>query len=490
MKYRQRTSSWSSATTLDASSGNSYPTITRDTGTGDLYAFYISSTSQIKAQKYSGSWSAVTLETNTKTKAALTSIYNVSSSSIVAWTWGQGSATPWDVKFSVLSTSLTSRTIDTSTDSTPASYNHQRKVFNDGAGHFWAFYYDGANTVYTWSDDTLTWENTVSQAFTTSGVDNPSVWFHDTGSSKIVYAVGDTATSDQTVTVRRGTISGTTITWGTEANPTVGSSNYASKVAFITKDTSGYLWIVTSKRTTVSTYNVGVTKSTNTDDVSAWGSVTDLLSAAINGNQVYPSIVPLSGGNLYAFWYADGAIDGKKYTGSWGSLENIATTTTAVSTKIPSATVDGSDNIDLVYIDSSGAVQHKQRTSSWGSADTVDSGSGNTSPTITRDSSTGDLYVFYLQSTSQIKGRKYSGSWSDITLIDTSTIVKTFITSPYTVDAGGKVVWAWDQGGSSPYEMKIERVPEFGDALVPVAGAVGFALALMRRGRRKAEESR
>jgi len=490
VKYRQRTTSWGSATTLDASSGNTYATISRDSGTGDLYVFYVSSTNQIKAQRYSGSWSAVTLETNTKAKSSLTSVYSGSSTTSIGWAWGQGSASPYDAKFSVLSTTLTSRTIDTSTDSSPVSFNHQRKVFHDNAGHFWAFYFDGSNTVYTWSVDGVTWENTVSQAFTTTGVDNPSVWFHDTGSTKIVYAVGDSSSNDATLNVRRGTISGTTITWGTEATATIGTQNLASKVTFITRDSSGYLWIVTNKKSSPSTYNVGVIRSTSTDDVSSWGSVTDLLTAAISGSQVYPLIVPLSSGNVYALWYADGAIDGKLYSGSWGSLETIATTTAGVSTKIPSAVVDGSGNIELAYINSTGAVLHKQRTSSWGSATTVDSGTGSTSPTITRHSGTGDLYVFYLLSTYQIKGRTYSGSWSDISGIDTSTITKVYITSPYTITAAWKVSWLWGQGGSSPYEVKIARLPEFEDIVVPIAAMAGLVFGLRawrrRRGERRA----
>ncbi len=485
IKYRQRTSSWQGATTLDSNSGNTYPTITRETSSGDLYAFWIDSTNQIKGQRYTGSWSAITLETNTKSKTALTSLYSAGSQANVGWAWSQGSATPWDVKFAVYSTSLTSRTIDTSTDSSAVSYNHQRKVFSDGAGHRWVFYYDGANTVYTWSDlDSVTWENTVSQAFTTSGVDNPSVWFHDTGSTKIVYAVGDGSTNDLTLNVRRGTISGTTITWGTETTITAGANALASKVAFITRDTNGYLWVASNAKVSGTTFQVVGIRSTNIDDASAWNSGTNLLSASISNNFIYPTMVPLTGGDVYALWYADGAIDGKKNTGgTWGSLESIATTTAGVATKIPSAVVDGSGNIDLVYIDSTGTVQHKQRTSSWGSADTVDSGTGNTSPTVTRESSTGTLYAFYLQSTSQIKGRKYSGSWSDVTGIDTSTTTKAYITSPYTVDAAWKVNWVWDQGGSSPYEIKIARVPEFGDLVAPIA-TVMIALLLVRRARR------
>src|SRR2546426_718586 len=477
--YQQRTSSWQSATTLDSSSGNKYPTISRDTGTGDLYAFWISSTYQIKAQKFSGgAWSSLTLETNTKTKTSLTGLYNASSSSNVAWAWSQTASSGFDVKFSVLSTSLVSRTIDTSTDGTPGGggYSHQRKIFYDGT-RWWAFYYDGSNSVYTWSDNALTWENAVSQVFTSSGVNNPSVWF-DSGAN-IVYAVGDDGVSDATVPVRRGTISGTTITWGTQAAITVTTVSFGSKVAFITKDSNGFLWVASNSQPSTGNYDVAVVKSTNADDVSAWGSLTTLLTSSIASVSVYPTILPLSSGNVYAFWYANGAIDGKVRAGGWGSLENIATTATGVYTKAPSGTVDASGNIDLVYSDSSGAIVHKQRTSSWGAADTVDSSTGNTQPTITRDSSTGNLYVFYVQSTNQIKGRKYSGgTWTDVTGLDVSTITKAGLTSPYSV-SGGLIGFLWNQGDTSPYEIKIAVfLPEFEDIVIPLAGTLVLALVL------------
>src|SRR2546422_447389 len=487
VKYRERTSSWQSTTTLDSSTSNKYPTISRDTGTGDLYAFWISSTYQIKGQKFSGgSWASLTIETNTKTKTSLTALYNVSSSSNVAWAWSQSSPSfSLDVKFSVLSTNLVSRTIDTSTDGTPGGggYSHQRKVFYDGT-RWWAFYYDGSSSVYTWSDNALTWENAVTQVFTTSGTNNPSVWFDSAGN--IVYAVGDDGASDATVPVRRGTISGTTITWGTQATVTVSTVSFAFKATFITKDSNGFLWIASNSQPSTGNYDVAVVKSTNADDVSSWGTLTTLMSASIANSNVYPTILPLSNGNVYAFWYANGAIDGKIGTGTWGSLENIATTTSGIYTKVPSGTVDASGNIDLVYSDSNGAIIHKQRTGSgWGAADTVDSTTGNTQPTITWDSSNGSLYVFYVQSTNQIKGRKYSGgSWTDVMGIDSSTITKAGLTSPYSV-SGGLIGFLWNQGNTTPYEIKIAvYVPEFGIVEIPLAGTLVLLLVLRARWRR------
>src|SRR5207244_4411774 len=164
----------------------------------------------------------------------------------------------------------------------------------------------------------------------------------------------------------------------------------------------------------------------------SWGTLTTLMSASIANSNVYPTILPLSNGNVYAFWYANGAIDGKIGTGTWGSLENIATTTSGIYTKVPSGTVDASGNIDLVYSDSNGAIIHKQRTGSgWGAADTVDSTTGNTQPTITWDSSNGRLYVFSVQSTTQINRRQSScASWTHAQDIASSPICVWRVTSP------------------------------------------------------------
>src|SRR5437899_1027107 len=329
--YRQRTSSWSPLTTVDAGPGDQYPAISLDTGTGDVYAFWIASTYQIMAKKYRrGSWSTVTLETNTKTKYGLESIYNVSSAANMAWLWIQGPS-GGDVKFSLLSSPFLSRTIDTDGSGFIFNYNYQRKIFYDGT-YYWAFYGDGTNTVYTYSPDTYTWENTVINAFTTTGLDFVSVWYYDSGTTKTVYAVADSTTGHTAVNVRKGTISGTTITWGTEATVTVSATSFANKPAFITRDSNGYLWIASKSQPTSGNFNVAVVKSTNPDDVSAWASLATIADTSSTTGSVYATILPLSGGNMYAVWYQDGSINGKKYTGSWGSQESVTTT----ANKVPS----------------------------------------------------------------------------------------------------------------------------------------------------------
>ncbi len=484
--YRQRTTSWNAATTLDSGSGNVYPALSRETGSGDLYALWRDSGNQIKGKKYSsGSWSTISIETSTISKSSLTSIYETSGSSNICWAWTDAPFTTRDVRFSVYSTSVKSVTVDTSTSSTPTQYSHQRRVFYDGT-YFWAFHDDGTTTYYTYSSTGETWMNGYSAAFTSAGVKATSVWFYSSGSIKTVYVVGDDAASDKEVFARRGSISGSTITWDSEALVTISTKNMVSKIAFICRDTSGYIWVASSEQE--ADYNFAAIRSTSTDSVSAWGTFTPLMAADIANANIYGVIVPLASGNMYGLWYADGTIYGKMYTAGnstwWTSQKTINTTSSGVSTKGPSVVVDSSYNINLVFSDSTGRVIYRQRTTSWGTATVVTTTTNNVYPSITLMSS--DLYVFWIDSSNQITAKKYSGgSWSSISGIDTSTTAKSYLTTIYSASDTGTVCWLWGQGsGSGAYETKFSVIPEFEDMVVLVAG-VGIFLPILGRWRKE-----
>ena len=293
---------------------------------------------------------------------------------------------------------------------------------------------------------------------------------------KIVYAIADGTGSDTTVNVRRGTISGTTITWGTEATVTVTVTAFANKPTFITRDSNGYVWIAARTQPTAGNYNVAVLRSTNADDVSSWGSLTTIADTSSTTGSVYPTILPLSGGNMYAFWYQDGNINGKKYTGSWGAQESVTTT----ATKYPSGVVDSSDNVHIVYVDGAG-VEYAKRTSSWGVPTTLDSDASSLSPTISIDTSTTNLYAYWVASTNQIKGKQYTSSWTTLTGFDVQTIAKNSLTSPYAYPGAPTVMWAQ---GSSPQEIKVEQIPEFQDVVAPVLSTIVLVLFIARKRQR------
>ncbi|MFQ6106556.1 MAG: hypothetical protein ACE5QF_03065, partial [Thermoplasmata archaeon] len=376
--------------------------------------------------------------------------------------------------------------VDTSTDPNATAYSHQRKLIYDGT-YWWAFYYNGTETVYEYSSDGQTWSNSAQKAFSASGIKYASLWYNDTGSTKVVYIVGDNSTSTANVYVRRGTISGTTISWGTESTVTVCHAQGAmsNKVAFISQDSQGYIWIISSNRPSAGAkYNIATVRSTNVDDVSSWGTYTNMLGTNTDTSYLYPIILPLSGQDMYAIWYNEGKIEGNKYTSGsgWGTATSIDNTTSGVANRTISAVVDSSYNVHLVYANKTGVVNYTKYTTSWSSPTVLDTDTNNEYVTITIDNSTDYLYAFWVSSSYQIEGQKYTGSsWSAITGIETNTNAKDWLTSVYNVSSMGKVCWEWTQGTSSPYDVKFEMVPEFEDIFIPFISTCAIVLLFRRR---------
>jgi hypothetical protein len=382
-------------------------------------------------------------------------------------------------------------TIDTSTVSDPTRYSNQRKIFYNGS-YYWCFYYDGSNTVYEYSDDGTTWGNTANQAFFLSNVNQASIWYDS--SNNVVYAVGDRGAlyASDDVYVRKGTVSETSIEWGTQSTADIGNKNVGNKVAFISQDSSGYLWIVSSqKEASPSSFNCAAVRSTNTDDVSSWGTYTNLMNVNIADHSIYPIILPLSGGDMYAIWYngTGGKIEGKKYaSGSWsGTVDSIATTSTLVSTKTPSAVVDSSYNIHLIYSDSNGDINYTKYTTSWSAATELDGNDDNLYPTISLDTSNNDLYAFWINSSNQIHCKKWGGSsWTAITL-DTDTTSKNYITSIYNYSSASQICWEWGEGTSTPWDVNFDRIPEFPSIAVPIVVTVVIFIFFRKRSKKDVE---
>lgn len=101
--YRQFTSSWQTAVTLDSNSGNAYPSISLDSSNNDLYAFWIRNDDIFYKKGVStyasGNWD--TNATSWQTVGTLTwisSVYSYAAPSFAVWTTGSG--TPpidWDI---------------------------------------------------------------------------------------------------------------------------------------------------------------------------------------------------------------------------------------------------------------------------------------------------------------------------------------------------------------------------------------------------------
>jgi RNA polymerase subunit RPABC4/transcription elongation factor Spt4 len=395
------------------------------------------------------------------------------------------------------------------TSGSATSMSHQRKIFYDGM-NYWSFYFDGANTVYKYSSDSgVTW-STASRAFSTNGVNEVSVWYDS--AEGIVYAVGDRGAPTRTVTIQRGVVDPAThtIAWSpTDAALAVSVNDQGDKNTFISKDTSGYLWILSSNNTGANPVrqDLSTFKSSEVDSVISWVHTGNLLGAANNQPNCKGSILPAgTGSDVYAIYAYLGNVASRKHTTTW-SVENIiyaagdnpANTDNAP----PSAAVDSSGVVHVVY----GTGRKVGPTS----APTIEYSHNNTDqttftmgvnldpaipakvgdyyPTISLETSTGSLYALWLQSDvtlapKTVMGRAcVSGNWSEMTIEGQTTFTKQYLTSVYSFASGTVLCWQWTQNTTAPIQVLYDGtiIPEF-SGLTPlvVASVTMFAVYRMR----------
>jgi hypothetical protein len=377
--------------------------------------------------------------------------------------------------------------------------SYQRKLFYDGT-NFWSFYWDGSNTVYKYSTNGgQTW-TAGGSVFKTSGVNEVSIWYDSANNA--VYAVGDTSTASLNVYVQKGAVTPSTssISWAkSDENPSVSTNSLAGKNAFISRDASGYVWILSSDLTQTSParYDLTSLQSKNANSINTWDN-RGSMSCAATAETLKGTILPAgTGSNMWAVYIYDGNISSRKYTGSWSSSSTIYTKTgTAgyVDVAPPSALVDSNGVIHVVYGDGheqpSGTVkpfiQYRYNNSnSWSSAAQLDSAGntkGNRYPSISLDSSTGNLLVFWIQiDTMAIHcSRNVSGTWSELTLSGQTPYTKQYLTSIYSAPGEQYICFQWTQNTTSPIEVMFDKIPEFSDILIPT-GFLVLAIVLMAR---------
>ena len=272
----------------------------------------------------------------------------------------------------------------------------QQKSFH-ASGLHWIFYSDHANMVYktstngiVWSSPTVVREALYGYLF--------SIWFDGT---YVHYAYRDVVG----VLYRRGSISGSTISWGPEYTVVTGNLWVPS----ICVDTQGIPWI--SYRTNsinapldTKPYVVKATTSAG----SSWGTPKQLSAE----NQLWwIEPVPLTQGKVYVLYsYPQGQIYGNLWSGtSWLTTPENVTSADSVTRSFGSfASVAKGSNIFVVYVhDFTRNIMTLNRTTSgWGTETTlvrfdpdeiIYPEPPDPSPTITVDSSKGDLYVRWIR---------------------------------------------------------------------------------------------
>jgi hypothetical protein len=345
----------------------------------------------------------------------------------------------------------------------------------------------------------------VDTVFSNAGVSKASIWYDS--SNNIVYAVGDRGTTSRNIYIQRGEVSPSTHTIAWEASDEaeeVSTSDGPNKESFISKDANGYLWMMVTDVTqpTPTRYNLKVFKSTSTDDISVWSSTGSMLGTVSSSINIKGSVLPTgSGSDVWAVYNYDADVAAKKYasgSGSWGSEESIydaGSGTWEFSLTAPaSAVIDGSGVPHVVYGDGTkdGSTQkpHIKYTyrgaSAWVASVTLDTQAdtvGQKYPSISKDTSTGNLYAIWLQmSNNNVICKKYASStWSFLTIGGQNTYTKQHLTSVYSASGESNICWQWTQNTTGTIEVIFDKIPEFQDVALPVFTVLIMFLVISRR---------
>lgn len=397
------------------------------------------------------------------------------------------------------------------------SYAGQRKIFYDGTNQ-WSFYFDGANTVYKYStNDGQTWSLTGVRPFAkTVSVRFASIWYDSANGA--VYVVGDKPSPGKDIWIINGTVNPAThtIAWRPEAEQqlTVSTFNEASKYVSICKDASGYLWIMATNATTgTGPWNLSVFRSVSQGNVTAWVHSGNMIPGGYTDARVKGSIVPAGAGSeVWAIYTYGGNVASRKYTTSWSDEVLIQTGSGTLKGPMllapPSAVVDTLKVVHVVYgscNESGTAKPHVMYAHNLTASTSFTSGLdldptipdtvGDISPAISLDSSTGNLFAFWIRTDASdigrtIMGKKnVSGTWTSESFASDTTTQKQYLTSIYSSPSETYISWQWSQNATmGAIEVQFEsKIPELPSVVMPVLFILGVVMYASRRKlRRKA----
>jgi len=334
----------------------------------------------------------------------------------------------------------------------------QRKIFRCGSYYF-AFFSDGTNMVYYTSPDGINWTSHTAVVACSDGLLFSVRYYNIGGVDYVYYARRDVDASYWYVYFCRGTISGDTITWGTEYNvfQTGPPSSFAIGAPDVEITTDGYAWAGFGLRFVGVWARYYVRSNSNNDGSGSWSTST-LFSLVTGTNSVDPigCLVRLTNARLYAIAYDNEApigVKGKLFDTTWGAVESIYPS--PIHTLYYFSAGPSGDNVYFVFCDSSSThVYFMLRTYGvgWGSTETVESTAIKifSAYEICVDDSTGDCYVFTIQAplgTTIYYYKRTAGSWGVQTTLyssENNPISGTLNSYINTDSVNNEIGLAWD----------------------------------------------
>ncbi|KPJ59745.1 MAG: hypothetical protein AMJ46_09610 [Latescibacteria bacterium DG_63] len=333
------------------------------------------------------------------------------------------------------------------------SLTYQRKIFRDGSGNFWVFFFDGSHTYYTRSDDTTGASWTGIPVLFYTGHVQPCVWFE----SDTLYVAFASANN---ILVQRGIISGGSITWSAVYTAFTGDPTTSYTRASVCRDSDGFIWVC-GRVEDPTGYYACASRSSSPNDISSWQSP-DILSPVSSNGSLYALVVPLNGGDVYAVWNREGWMEGKRYVSGTGWEAG----TTAIANGFPnlpqrlfSAVSDKDGRVHLLYISDSGRAHYKMYDgASWGSEQIL-SASLSGYPTLSINPSNQRLYALWIESRRvECRSAVLPSSSSDWSTESTSREreAKGYLTSGYS--STSRISWLFTEGRRAPYSVMIDGI--------------------------------
>jgi len=322
-------------------------------------------------------------------------------------------------------------------------------------------------------------------------VSDVSIWY-DSG---IVYAVGDTSDDTNYVLVRRGVVDSgiPSITWGNEKQVWISTQPLANKVAFISKDYNERLWVAApsywGQQGGQDRYQIRTNQSDAADNVEGtWTDRGNLLTGTLPTDTSRVCLAPgtsASGIFMWAIYTSAGSVYSKTYVSGWVGGETIysAGASDENTHSAPASAVMDADGVLHVvfgtgYMDVTTWKAQIQYTynqgSGWSSPLTLNLAGNEVrlTPTISLDSSTGNVYAMWIEDTTTpavIVMKNVSGTWDFVSITQSETNEKNHLNSIYSVPGESLVCMQWTEHTTGPsYNAEFEKIPEFSDIVLPV----------------------
>jgi hypothetical protein len=341
--------------------------------------------------------------------------------------------------------------VGTSTDIYPLYASSNRKIIFDGS-YYWVFYWDGTVLAYKYSLDCITWSGSGSAwSYSYYGRAGGACLEYN---SPYVYVIQ--GTGSYSIRFIRGTISGTTITWGSSVQ-VHSSGTYYNGLGFC-RLTSGRLLV------TYHHYSVTAGGYYSDNEGVNWSAINDGSSAAVTSTTGGTIVVAMSSAKAMSFW--KDSSNGLWYTryasGAWGTQTQFASTTIAAGYYPNFGVTANGDFVYLAYRDSSDIIRFRywnDTSSSWSTVEAPYStnAQAGANPVISVDGNTGIVYVFWaIADVIYYVWRSTSGTWSSrITLISETvdTLSEGFLQCSYSQGLS-RILVAYTAKASSPYVVR------------------------------------